>query len=257
MADFVYPPVIFTVKAFWKYLGLRFDFKGQEHLPHKGKSGGAVLAINHIGYLDFALAGTAALPMKRYIRFMAKKEIFDHKIAGPLMRGMHHISVDRSAGSSALAAALRALRSGEIVGIFPEGTISRSFEIAELKSGAVRLAQGAGVPVIPVAVWGSQRIITKKRKPDFGRNKFPISVAFGAPIFIPKGADIPAEEANLKVVMNELLHQVQSNYPDAPTGQWWAPARLGGTAPTPEQVESEHIKHLKELEEKKENSDGK
>ena len=257
MADFVYPPVIFTVKAFWKYLGLRFDFKGQEHLPHKGKSGGAVLAINHIGYLDFALAGTAALPMKRYIRFMAKKEIFDHKIAGPLMRGMHHISVDRSAGSSALAAALRALRSGEIVGIFPEGTISRSFEIAELKSGAVRLAQGAGVPVIPVAVWGSQRIITKKRKPDFGRNKFPISVAFGAPIFIPKGADIPAEEANLKVVMNELLHQVQSNYPDAPTGQWWAPARLGGTAPTPEQVESEHIQHLKELEEKKENSDGK
>ena len=257
MADFVYPPVIFTVKAFWKYLGLRFDFQGQEHLPHKGKSGGAVLAINHIGYLDFALAGTAALPMKRYIRFMAKKEIFDHKIAGPLMRGMHHISVDRSAGSSALAAALRALRSGEIVGIFPEGTISRSFEIAELKSGAVRLAQGAGVPVIPVAVWGSQRIITKKRKPDFGRNKFPISVAFGAPIFIPKGADIPAEEANLKVVMNELLHQVQSNYPDAPTGQWWAPARLGGTAPTPEQVESEHIKHLKELEEKKENSDGK
>ena len=257
MADLAYPPVIFTVKSFWKYLGLRFDFQGQEHLPHKGKSGGAVLAINHIGYLDFALAGTAALPMKRYIRFMAKKEIFDHKIAGPLMRGMHHISVDRSAGSSALAAALRALRSGEIIGIFPEGTISRSFEIAELKSGAVRLAQGAGVPVIPVAVWGSQRIVTKKRKPDFGRNKFPISVAFGEPIFIPKGADIPAEEAKLKVVMNELLHQVQSNYPDAPVGQWWAPARLGGTAPTLEQVERERLEHLKELEEKKENGDGK
>ena len=109
MADLVYPPVIFTVKTFWKYLGLRFDFRGQEHLPHAGKSGGAVLAINHIGYLDFALAGTAALPMKRYIRFMAKSEIFDHKIAGPLMRGMHHISVDRSAGSGALAQALRAL----------------------------------------------------------------------------------------------------------------------------------------------------
>lgn len=262
MADLVYPPVILTFKTLWKYLGLRFDFRGQEHLPQRGKGGGAVLAINHIGYLDFALAGTAALPMKRYIRFMAKKEIFDHKIAGPLMRGMHHISVDRSAGSSALAAALRALRSGEIIGIFPEGTISRSFEIAELKSGAVRLAQGAGVPVIPVAVWGSQRIITKKRRPNFGRNKFPISVAFGAPIFIPKGADIPAEEAKLKIAMNELLRQLQSNYPDAPTGQWWAPTRLGGTAPTPERVEEERLQllkqqqHLKEIEEKKENGDG-
>ena len=244
MADLVYPPVIFTVKAIWKYLGLKFDFQGQEHLPQKGKSGGAVLAINHIGYLDFALAGTAALPMKRYIRFMAKKEIFDHKISGPLMRGMHHISVDREAGSSALAAALRALRSGEIVGIFPEGTISRSFEIAELKSGAVRLAQGASVPVIPVAVWGSQRIMTKKRKPDFGRNKFPISIAFGEPIFVPKGADIPAEEARLKDAMNELLHRVQSHYPDSHTGQWWAPVRLGGTAPTPEQVEQDRLSKL-------------
>jgi len=251
MADLVYPPVIGTVKTLWRYLGLRFDFQGQEHLPHAGKGGGAVLAINHIGYLDFALAGTAALPMKRYIRFMAKSEIFDHKIAGPLMRGMHHISVDRSAGSAALVAALRALKSGEIIGIFPEGTISRSFEIAELKSGAVRLAQGAGVPVIPVAVWGSQRIVTKKRKPDFGRNKFPISITFGEPIMIPKGADIPLEEAKLKVAMIELLHKTQDRYPDRPEGQWWAPVRLGGTAPTPEQVE------LDKLEAKKEPKNGK
>jgi len=270
MADLVYPPVIVALKTFWRYLGLKFDFEGEEHLPHRGKSGGAVLAINHIGYLDFALAGTAALPMKRYIRFMAKSEIFDHKISGPLMRGMHHISVDRSAGSSALAAALRALRAGEIIGIFPEGTISRSFEIAELKSGAVRLAQGAGVPVIPVAVWGSQRILTKKRKPDFGRNKFPISVTFGEPIHIPKGADIPLEETKLKVAMIELLHRTQSRYPDSPVGQWWAPVLLGGTAPTPEQVEldrleavealkkmAEEAKSRAETEAKKEPRDGK
>ena len=258
MADYVYPPVIFVIKNFWRYLGLRFDFQGQEHLPHRGKSGGAVLAINHIGYLDFALAGTVALPMKRYIRFMAKKEIFDHKVAGPLMRGMHHISVDRSAGSSALAAALRALRSGEIIGIFPEGTISRSFEIAELKSGAVRLAQGAGVPVIPVAVWGSQRIVTKKRKPDFGRNRFPITVIFGEPIFIPKGADVAAEEIKLKEAMSNLLHQAQINYPDETAGQWWAPVRLGGTAPTLEQVERERLEHLQQSQSKskQDNEDG-
>jgi len=166
------------------------------------------------------------------------------------MRGMHHISVDRSAGSSALAAALRALRSGEIIGIFPEGTISRSFEIAELKSGAVRLAQGAGVPVIPVAVWGSQRIVTKKRKPDFGRNRFPITVIFGEPIFIPKGADVAAEEIKLKEAMSNLLHQAQINYPDETAGQWWAPVRLGGTAPTLEQVNLEFAEYLKAKQEK-------
>jgi 1-acyl-sn-glycerol-3-phosphate acyltransferase len=156
VADLVYPPVIVTLKTFWKYLGLRFDFKGIENIPRKG---GAILAMNHIGYLDFALIGTAALPVNRYVRFMAKKELFDNKIAGPLLRGMHHISVDRSSGSASFVAALRALKSGEIVGIFPEGTISVSFELKEFKSGAVRLAMGAGVPVIPAVVWGDRKSV--------------------------------------------------------------------------------------------------
>ena len=124
MADLVYPPVIVLVKTFWKYLGFNFDFQGQDNVPRKG---GAILAINHTSYLDFALAGTAALPAKRYVRFMAKKELFDNKVAGPLLRGMHHINVDRSNGSASFVAALRALKSGEIIGIFPEGTISTSF----------------------------------------------------------------------------------------------------------------------------------
>jgi len=126
VVDLVYPPVIVLVKSFWKYLGLNFDFQGQDNVPRKD---GAILAINHTSYLDFALAGTAALPAKRYVRFMAKKELFDNKLAGPLLRGMHHINVDRSNGSASFVAALRALKSGEIIGIFPEGTISTSFEI--------------------------------------------------------------------------------------------------------------------------------
>lgn len=236
MADLVYPPVIVAIKTFWKYLGIQFDFQGIENLPREG---GAVLCMNHIGYLDFALVGTAALPAKRYIRFMAKREIFDHKLAGPLMRGMHHISVDRESGSSSFVAALRALRAGEIIGIFPEGTISRSFEIETLKSGAVRLSMAAGVPIIPVAVWGSQRIITKKRKPDIKRRKHPVHVAFGEPYLVSKGSDIDQAEADLKVKMLELLHSVQSNYPHPHSGQWWAPARLGGTAISSAELQAE------------------
>ena len=230
MADLVYPPVIGAIKLFWKYLGLKFDFEGVENIPLEG---GAVLSINHIGYLDFALTGTAALPAGRYVRFMAKKEIFDNKLAGPLMRGMHHICVDRSSGTASFVAALRALRSGEIIGIFPEGTISVSFEIKELKTGAVRLAMGAGVPVIPTIVWGSQRIWTKKVKRNLRRNKFPITVAFGAPLYFDKQSDVNAGEKLLRETMISMLHEVQAKYPDSHEGQRWAPVRLGGIAPAP------------------------
>jgi 1-acyl-sn-glycerol-3-phosphate acyltransferase len=244
VAEIVYPPVVVAIKGVWKYLGLQFEFQGVENLPREG---GAVLCMNHIGYLDFAVVGTAALPTKRYIRFMAKKEIFNHKIAGPLMRGMKHISVDRESGSSSFVAALRALRAGELVGIFPEGTTSRSFEVEDLKSGAVRLSMGAGVPIIPVAIWGTQRIFTKKRKPDFKRRKHPIHVAFGEAYFVPKGSDVETAEKELKEKMVKLLHSVQSNYPHSHEGQWWAPARLGGTAITSEELRAERQK-MKEQE---------
>jgi 1-acyl-sn-glycerol-3-phosphate acyltransferase len=230
VAEIVYPPVIVALKTFWKYLGLQFNFEGDAHIPRKG---GAILAMNHIGYLDFALIGTAALPAGRLVRFMAKKEIFDNKLAGPLMRGMHHINVDRDNGSASFVAALRALRAGEVIGIFPEGTISKSFEIKELKSGAVRLAMGSGVPVIPTIVWGSQRIWTKGVKRDLRRNRTPIYVTFGEPLIFEKGSDVEAGEKLLRDTLLQLLHEVQAKYPDSHAGQRWAPARLGGTAPAP------------------------
>ena len=230
MAELVYPPVIGIAQLFWRYLGLKLKVTGQENIPHEG---GAIIAINHVGYLDFALAGTALLPSKRYVRFMAKKEIFDNKIAGPLMRGMHHISVDRSAGSSSFVAAMRALRSGEFIGIFPEGTISISFEIKEIKSGAVRLAMGAGVPIIPVIVWGSQRVWTKGVPRNLKRGKVPISIAIGAPIFFKREDDVEQAEIALRSTMISMLDEVQESYPDRHAGEWWAPRRLGGTAPAP------------------------
>jgi 1-acyl-sn-glycerol-3-phosphate acyltransferase len=230
VADLVYPPVIVVIKSFWKYLGLQFDFQGQDKVPVKG---GAILAINHTSYLDFALAGTAALPAKRFVRFMAKKEIFDNKFAGPLMRGMHHINVDRSNGSASFVAALRALKAGEIIAIFPEGTISTSFEIKGLKSGAVRLAIGAGVPVIPTIVWGGQRVYTKGVKPNLKRNRIPVSVLFGEAITYSRDTDVEIAEKHLREKMIQMLHEVQENYPDSHVGQRWAPVRLGGTAPAP------------------------
>ena len=136
-------------------------------------------------------------------------------------------------GSSLLSQTRQKKRSPLWLLIFPEGTISVSFEIKELKSGAVRLAMGAGVPVIPTIVWGSQRIWTKKVKRDLRRKNVPITVAFGEPLYFDKKSDVEAGEKLLRETMLAMLHEVQEKYPDSHEGQRWAPVRLGGTAPAP------------------------
>lgn len=158
MAELVYPPVIGAAHTLFRALDIRIDMKGTENIPRKG---GAVLVSNHIGYLDFIFAGLAARPQKRLVRFMAKESVFRHKVSGPLMRAMKHIPVDRAQGESAYQHALDSLRSGEIIGVFPEATISQSFTLKSFKSGAARMAQEAYVPLIPVALWGTQRLWTK------------------------------------------------------------------------------------------------
>ncbi|MGZ4616845.1 MAG: lysophospholipid acyltransferase family protein [Actinomycetes bacterium] len=167
MAELVYPPVIATARVLFAALGLRFTRTGTEHVP---RSGGAVMAINHTGFLDFTFAGYGTLPARRLVRFMAKDEIFHHRFAGPLMRGMKHIPVDREAGAGSFAAAVEALRRGEIVGVFPEATMSPSWELLPFKQGAVRMAIDAAVPVLPTIIWGSQRVYTySHRKPVLKR----------------------------------------------------------------------------------------
>jgi 1-acyl-sn-glycerol-3-phosphate acyltransferase len=170
---------------------------------------------------------------------MAKKSVFDHRLSGPLMRGMHHIPVDRDAGLAAYRQALAALKEGELVGVFPEATISRSFTIKERKTGAVRMAAAAGVPIVPMALWGSQRLWTKGRPRTLTRRHVPISIAVGEPL-TPDGRG-DAATTELRRRMSTLLDAVQRGYPDQPDGPddaWWQPAHLGGTAPTPEEAQA-------------------
>ena len=236
MVETVYPPVIVLARLVFRGLGLRFTVTGAEHVP---RTGGAVMAINHVGYLDFTFAGLAARPAKRLVRFMAKKEVFDHKLSGPLMRGMKHIPVDRyGGGAESYQAAVKALQSGEIVGVFPEATISTSYELKDFKTGAARMAMEAGVPLLPCVIWGSQRVFTKGRKKDLTRGT-PITVAVGEPFAPDPAADPVAVTADLKARMEALLDEARAGYtgaPRTPDDTWWIPARLGGTAPTLEQA---------------------
>src|SRR3954469_10245093 len=155
MSEIVYPPVIGAAKLMFRALDMRLDVRGADYIP---RTGGAVIACNHISYLDFIFSGFGAQPAKRPVRFMAKKSVFENRISGPLMRGMHHIPVDRDAGLASYKQALAALKDGQVVGVFPEATISRSFTVKEIKSGAIRMAASAGVPLIPMALWGTQRL---------------------------------------------------------------------------------------------------
>lgn len=233
MRDLTYPPIVVTAKLAFKALGLRFQMRGTEHVP---RSGGALLALNHISYVDFILGGFAAQPSKRLVRFMAKREIFDHRLAGPLMRSLNHISVDRADGIASYDEAIRFLQMGEVVGIFPEATISRSFELKEFKTGATRMASAAGVPLVPTVLWGTQRLKTKDHPRDFSRGKT-IAISVGEPLY-PTSASSVAETAELKARMAALLDETIRAYPadEQPPGSWWLPASYGGSAPTLEEA---------------------
>ncbi|MBO0653749.1 1-acyl-sn-glycerol-3-phosphate acyltransferase [Streptomyces triculaminicus] len=236
MAELVYPPVIGFAHTLFKALDLRFDVEGTEHIPQRG---GAVLVSNHIGYLDFVFCGLAARPAKRLVRFMAKESVFRHKVSGPLMRAMKHIPVDRAAGMDAYKHALTALRSGEVVGVFPEATISTSFTLKNFKSGAARLAQEAGVPLVPMALWGTQRLWTKGQKRNLSRQHIPVSIRVGEPVTAGRDESADSVTERVRGRVQDLLESAQRSYPvrsEGPADSWWIPAHLGGTAPTPAQA---------------------
>jgi 1-acyl-sn-glycerol-3-phosphate acyltransferase len=235
VAEYVYPPVIRTALVAFKLLGLKIDVQGAEHIPDES---GGVLASTHVSYIDFIFVGLSAHPKRRLVRFMAKKQVFDHAVGGPLMRGMHHIPVDRKAGAAAYDEALRALKEGELIGVFPEATINRAFDVKELKTGAARMALETGTPLIPVAIWGTQRIWTKGRPRNFRRRGIPITIRVGEPIPVGPGDDLALVTQRLSERLHEMLTSIQDEYPDKPRGEadlWWQPHRLGGTAPTVEE----------------------
>ncbi|MBP2390274.1 lysophospholipid acyltransferase family protein [Aeromicrobium fastidiosum] len=208
--------------------GHRTTRVGSGRLP---AAGGAVLAINHTSYVDFTYLGISARSVdRRLIRFMGKAELRRNLVVRWLMWGCRVIPVDRSAGHGAYVAAVDELRAGEVVGIYPEATISRSYEIKQLKTGAARMALEAGVPIVPCIVWGSQRIFPKGGARHLGRTRTPVMVSVGDPL-PPVGT--PDElTATLHASMTSLLHAVQDAYGPHPGGEPWVPARLGGSAPT-------------------------
>ena len=215
-----------TAKALVLATGAKITYQNLQHIP---RTGGAVIAINHTSYVDWLPAALAVHYRGRRIRYMIKAEMQQVKVVNFLIRHTKTIAVNRGAGSEAYTEAVRLLKAGEVVGLMPEATISRSFELKELKTGAARMALEAGVPMVPLIVWGAQRIWTKDHPRNIGRQKIPVIVAAGQALS-PAG-DVEHLDAVLREEMTSLLHRVQEDYPH-PEGAYWVPRRLGGGAPT-------------------------
>lgn len=218
----------------------RVRVEGLEHVP---RADGAVLVYNHHSYFDFVMvAWDIVRRLGRPLRFLAKAEIWDSWKTRWIVDRALAIPVDRSSAGGrhgALGAAVAALEAGDLVVVAPEQTISQSFELLPFRTGAARMAQAAGVPVVPVVGWGTHRFLTKGHGPHFAW-RIPVVVRYGAPIHVAPDEDPREATRRIREVMAGLLDEVQRGYPAPPTPVWWQPARLGGGAPPHDAVLSRH-----------------
>ncbi|HVW32339.1 MAG TPA: lysophospholipid acyltransferase family protein, partial [Acidimicrobiia bacterium] len=201
--------------------GLRFRIEGLERLPAAGP---LLLASNHISYFDpIAIANLTDLRGRR-VRFMAKAELFRNPVLGAALRSMGQLPVDRGTGdSSALDAAAASLARGQVVHVFPEGTISDDLNPMAGKTGLARLAKAAGVDVVPVGIWGTQRIVPPRGR-KARRFRTPVVLVVGDTV--PVGPTANPREATDRIMAGicAAVAQARRLYPapDADeAGAWW------------------------------------
>ena len=167
----------------------RFRITGTENIP---KDSAAILCGNHRSYFDIAAISLAVAKTGRSVRFLGKKEVFDAPVIGPMATALGGIRVERGTGSDEpLRAATESLTAGDLVAIMPQGTIPRgpAFFDPVLKGrwGAARLAAETQVPVIPIGIWGTEKVWPRNAKlPNFTNVTSPpeVIITVGAPVHL-------------------------------------------------------------------------
>lgn len=202
----------------------RRDWRGVEKLP---TDGGYVLAPNHLSHLDPILISHFMVDHQVVPRFLAKDTLFSVKALGAILHGAEQIPVHRSTEGAAesLRSAVRAVESGKVVTIYPEGTITRDPDLWPMsgRTGAVRVALATGRPLVPLAQWGAQRILWPYTKvPKFLPRKT-IHVVVGDPVDLSDLRDLPLTEEVLRTATDRLmdtlttmLGQIRGELPSGP-----------------------------------------
>jgi 1-acyl-sn-glycerol-3-phosphate acyltransferase len=212
-------------------------WRGEHHLP---VSGPALLASVHVSYPDFLFIGKAGLHRGRHLRFLCRHDIWNVPLVRRGMDAMRHVPVDRQAPAGAYLRVRSLLEDGEAVCAFPEAGISYSYTVRSLMPGVAALSRETGVPIVPVVVWGSQRIASVGRPvdgrepgPDFTRGRT-VDVRFGPPMPVAADDDLVDATRRLGSRLTAMLEDVQRLPVHRPrTGEHapWYPAHLGGHAP--------------------------
>jgi len=201
--------------------GLQWTIEGEERIPQQGA---VLLASNHVSYLDPLTLAWVADRRGRHVRFLAKAELFDKPGLGPLLRGVHQIPVQRGSANAAdaLRGAVDALHRGECVTVFPEGTISLDLEPMAGKSGTARLARESGVPVTPVGLWGTHRILFKGRKPHWQWGVAQTAVV-GEPVAVGRDEHVKVATDRIMSAICECVARARAIYPQqpGPGDNWW------------------------------------
>lgn len=208
------------------------DYQGLENLPTEG---GFVLAANHNSHVDPFLLARFVLDIGHVPRYLAKEGLFTHKLTGPILRGADQIPVARysDGAANAIAPTVEALRAGKPVLIYPEGTITRDPEAWPMsgRTGAVRAALEAGVPLIPVCQNGAQDVLWPytRRLKVFPRHRYSIRV--GPPL------DLSMYEG--KPLTEEILHEATDRLMDTLTDML---IEIRGTKPTTPRIDVHSVK---------------
>lgn len=223
-------PLLYTIGKLTVGTGMRLGWRptvdGLEYLP---ETGGAIFAGNHLSVADELFLGTV---VPRHIAFWAKSEYFTGTgfrgwLTKTVIGGLGAIPVERAGGRAALSAfdsAIPALKAGELVAVYPEGTRSPDGRLYRGRTGAVRLALAAGVPVIPVGMIGTDRIQPiGARMPRPGAGK--VTIRFGKPLDFTGRSD---DRTSLREMTDEVMSEIQRL-----TGQEYVPryAPPRGTPP--------------------------
>jgi 1-acyl-sn-glycerol-3-phosphate acyltransferase len=200
-------------------LWFSWRFEELERIPAVGA---ALIACNHISYLDPFANAEAVVRRGRRPRFLAKDQLFDIPVVGTALRGAGQIPVSRGTGDQTpLQRAEEALLAGEVVVVYPEGTVTDRLDSVPMggKTGTVRLSLASGVPIIPMASWGSQSVWQKSGKGSlrFGR---PIWTKIGPPLDLSNRTDeandieaLRAMTAELMAALTVLVEDLRSRYP--------------------------------------------
>lgn len=201
------------------YLWFNWRMEGLEQVPQEGP---VLVAANHVSYLDPLGHGYFLLKAGRRPRFLTKIELYKNPLVRRVLEGASQIPVRRGSGDHApVEEALKSLAEDQVVVVYPESTVTRNEDFSPMrgKTGIARLSLAARVPVLPVAIWGSQHVWQRSgaRSLTFGR---PIWVKAGTPIDFSEYDDDPddrrAVEAVTERVMDELsilVDDLRSRYP--------------------------------------------